>query len=251
MKGLMLVLALLLMASVAQGATQTAKMDVYNDHSFIGPPIVPIDPDPRNLFLNGGIDPDVDCLISRYDATSSSWIGWYIGPAPGQGTFNILLGEGYWVDYTVYGGSPPSNPTAVAYAGVLDGVPDVGGTMTDMWISLPGDQLDGIDAGGQHFISCPFNHQVGFNKVALGDGLNVQLTDGNTVRSFFDAVYGASPWLAWPLYYYNSPLASWETAGEDLCNELFVNPGRCYWVTTFKDNLAMIVPWAAGYIPPP
>jgi len=250
MKTLTLVLALLLVSGAAFATTTTAQMDVYgHGFSFIGPPIVPITasyPNTGPIFLAAGIDvttEDMEGTITRFDAPSQGKIDYY----PEETEWSLLLGEGYMVDYRTAGPAKSEGrcvPVTVVYTGVLDGVPDADTTMTDMWISLPGNQRDTVSAGGLAWISCPFNHKVSFNTNWDGgddnDGLNIKVTDGNSVYG----VSAASSWVEAQFSYFKGNVQGWENAGysPDDNDVTYLEPGRAYRVKTFVDNLALIIP---------
>lgn len=242
MKKLTLVLALLLVSSGAFAATETAQMDVYSAFSFVGPPIVPITssyPNTPIIFGDAGIDIEWTGTISRFDAPTQTQLVYTAWDESGQ--WSLLLGEGYMIDYR--SGSLGSNPTAVVYTGVEDGVPDADGTMTDMWISLPGNQLDGQNAGGWHWISTPFNHVVPFN-VDDYDGANIKVTDGNVVRTLLDAASVEPVWIEEPWAFFSGSSQSWGSAGylTGVYDDDQMQPGNMYIVKTRVDNLALIVP---------
>jgi hypothetical protein len=233
-----LVLALLVVSGMAYAATQTCQMDVYDQYSFIGPPLVPLAPNPAAIFGPAGVDIEWTGVITRFDAPQQGEIA-YLAFDPNQ-QWNMLLGEGYRVDYTA--GTLPSVPTTVTYEGIPDGVPS-GTTMTDMWISLPGNQFDGLDVGGSHWISTPFNHPIPFNYTPY-DGANIKVTDGNTVRTLMDAANGSPQWLQEPFSYYDGAAQGMLSAGwfTGVYNDDQMEPGVCYIVNTVKDNIALIVP---------
>jgi len=231
-----LVLALLVVSSVAYAVTETCQMDVYDEFTFIGPPLVPLDPYPSNIFGPAGVDIDWTGFLTKYDAPSQGEIDF--NPIVAQ--WNMLLGEGYRVDYRP--GTLPSVPTHVVYEGIPDGVPS-GTVMTDMWISLPGDQNDGQDAGGNHWISTPFNHAIPFNYTFWG-GDNIKVTDGNTVRTLLDAASNSPVWIQEPWDYYDPISKGMLSAGylSGIYSDDQLEPGVCYMLKTVKDNLALILP---------
>jgi len=230
---------------MAHAATQTAQMDVYDYFSFIGPPIVPLTPDPVTVFSAAGVDVsgDGNSTISRYEATEGNVYD-YVSFAP----WNMLLGEGYKIDYRS-GTLPHAQPVHVSYVGLPDGVP-TGTVMTDMWVSLPGNQFDGQDIGGQHWISTPFNHAIPFNKDGSQawdpsdpDMSNIMVTDGNTVRTFRNASEVAPIWIADAWTYYDGASRNQYDAGcYGYHADNSLRPGSAYKVFTYKDNLALIIP---------
>lgn len=242
MKTLLLVLALSLVCCAAFAATETAQMDVYDNWSFIGLPIVPITssyPNTATIFSGAGLDIEYTGLLSKLDAPTGNTL-YYEAWNPGTGDWSMLLGEGYYCNFPA---GTTSNPTAVVYTGVQDGVPDADGTMTDMWISLPGNQLDGVNAGGWHWISCPFNHPVPFNG-DFWDGAKIKVTDGNTVRTLLDASSVAPIWIDEPWTYLDGASQNGLYAGymTGVYDSDQLEPGKAYAVKTRVDNLALIIP---------
>jgi len=149
----------------------------------------------------------------------------------------ILLGEGYWLNCEGSGGTVSNE-----IVGIPDGVPS-GGTMTDMWISLPGHQTDGLDAGGWHIIGHPFNHATCVNKIAGGNesyvGDHIWFTDGTTLKTWEEAVYAT-----WVDYKFsgNESFGGADVQYDGGGYDTYLRPGKGYWVNTYKDNLAMIIP---------
>lgn len=224
MKTLGLVLALTLVvggASVAAPAT----FDVFTSWNLISCPLVPFNPDPMDVFT--GIN--VVNTLSRFDAPTQTGILYDdLDPAAFG---NVLLGDGYWLlsdgNYTV------------SYAGVPDGVPDASDNMTDMWISLPGGQLDGIDAGGWHIIGHPFNHPTVVDSGSW-TGDNIFLTDGTTLKTWGEAV--AAGWCEGVMTGMDATTQTGFTVGYDLADTDTLEAGKGYWFLTYKDNLALIIP---------
>ena len=124
----------------------TATIDVYDGWNMVCAPLVPFNPDPTNVF--NPLDIEFVCSLQRWDAPKQSMEA-YSMFNPNFG--NILLADGFWLKVPTGQAQNPS------YSGVPDGIPDAGGNMTDVMVMLPGDQLDGLDAGGWHLIGQPFN----------------------------------------------------------------------------------------------
>jgi len=218
MKTLGLVLAMVVVMGGACVA-DTATYDVLADWNCISAPLVPFNPDPMAVFT--GIN--VVNTLSRYDAPTQTGILYDdLDPAAFG---NILLGDGYWL--------LSDGTYTVSYDGVPDGVPDGSGNMTDMWVSLPGAQLDPDDAGGWHLIGQPFNHDT--NVMA-----NLSLTDGTTLKSWEDAV--AAGWCEGVMTAFDASIQTGTTVGFDLADDDHLRPAKGYWFLTFKDNLALIIP---------
>ena len=233
MKTFGLALALALAMSGAATA-DVATFDVYSGYNFVGPTLVPFDPAPTSVF--SAIDVAWTDTLTRLDAPSQGWVPyWDWDPA----TFgNILLGDGYML-YSVTGDE------TITYDGVPDGVPDGLGNMTDMWISLPGYQLDAGDEGGTHLIWTPFAHGIPFNEVFYGfDGANIKVTDGTQTLTLLEAASVPYEWLQEPFIYFDNASTSWLQAGylTGVYATDEMEPGVAYLVTTNKDNLALIIP---------
>ena len=234
-----LVLALVFVVAGCSFAAQVATYDVYGNWNMVGLPLVPFNPVPTNM-VDGVFDPVFDEFaggsLQRWDSPTQSMIAYTMfDPGPFG---NCLLGDGYWLqlpgDATVLVGS-------VSYSGVDDGVPDGGGNMTDMWISLPGNQFDGNDAGGWCMISQPYNHDTSFDKVPMSfTGDNILVTDGTVTKTLAEAA--TSGWLDEPFQFWNGALDSMQTAGYFFADDDHMRAGQGYWVRTRKDNLALIIP---------
>jgi hypothetical protein len=231
MRTLSLVLALVVVGSLACVADQVT-VDLYSAASpwnYFACPLVPFDPNPYSVL--SGID--IDYNLFRYDAPTGSTL--YFEP---DGAFgNILLGEGYYLNNA-------SGATSFTYNGVPDGVPDGSGTMTDMWISLPGVQGDaGVNppnGGGWHLIGHPFNHDTPTNG-PQGTGDNIWFTDGTTLKTWDEAV--AAGWVGDSMQYFdnatgNSMQMTYQGWGDDDT----LRAKTAYWLRTYKDNLALIIP---------
>jgi len=224
MKTLGLVLALVFAVAGATVAA-TATFDVLTDWNCVSAPLVPFNPDPLSVFA--GIN--IVNTLSRFDAPSQTGVPYDdLDPAPFG---NILLGDGYWL--------LSDGAYTVSYSGVPDGVPDASNNMTDMWISLPGYQLDGQDVGGWHLIGHPFNHETA---VDLGSftGDNLFLTDGTTLKTWGQAA--SAGWCEAVMSGFDASIQTGYTVGFDLADDDHLRPGKGYWFLTYKDNLALIIP---------
>lgn len=231
--GLLLVLAL----SSTCGAV-SVSYDVYPGFNCIAAPLVPINPDPIVPLTIGSttypgvfaqaID-GIDGLLVRNDPATGGipWDG--LEDPPGLSFGKVLLGDGYWL--TVY-----SDGSKVQYEGLADGVPDAGGAMTDMWISLPG---AGGGIGGWHLIGQPFNHDTPVDD-GSGTGVFITFTNGSVTMDWSDAV--AAGWVS-PVMTGNDPATGGVPVQYDgLGSDDHLRAGKGYWVQTFIDNLAMIIP---------
>jgi len=225
MKTLVLVLALALAAGGACMAAQTATIDLYTGWNLIAAPLVPLDsPDPVAVF--GSVP--ISGYLSRWDAPQQGMMTYDEIDPTGFG--NILLGDGYWL-YAF------SNDT-VSYNGVNDGVPDNSGNKTDMWLSLPGNQLDSENAGGWHLIGQPFSHDTPVSVSDSGD--NVFFTDGTTLKTWAQAA--ADGWVDSGFQYWDGTVQGMLLCSYELADDDTLRAGKGYWVHTYKDNLAMIIP---------
>ncbi|MGQ9455362.1 MAG: hypothetical protein ACUVRS_10620 [Armatimonadota bacterium] len=223
MRTLGLVVVLLVVGSGVCLAVVTT-VDLYEGWNYVACPLVPFDPDPYSVFEGVSIDYN----LFRWDAPSQSEM--HFGD---EGFGNILLGDGYYLNNV-------DSASGFTYNGVPDGVPDASGTMTDMWISLPGNQLDGADAGGWHLIGHPFNHDTPTNG-SLGNGDNIWFTDGTTLKTWDEAV--EAEWVESSMQYFDGVSQGQMTMTyQGWGNDDTLRAGKSYWVRTYKDNLAMIIP---------
>jgi len=242
MKTLVVVLALLVASSAAFAAeTQTATITVYNSFSWVGAPIVPITasyPNTPLIFGPAGVDIEWTGSITRLDAPTGNLVDYWAWDPAQQ--WSVLLGEGYVIDMRADTGG--GYPKTVTFTGIKDGVPDLLGNQTDMWISLPGNQIDGVNEGGWHFIATPFNHAIPFN-IDPYDGANIKVTDGNTVRTLLDAATVDPVWIEEPWTYLQSN-GNQGNAGylSGVYDSDQMEPGLMYIVKTRVDNLALIIP---------
>lgn len=239
MKTLGLVLALLVVVTGASFA-DTTTVDVYPGFSYVALPLAPFDCgtagayNPESIITNSGLW--AAGLLHKWDAATQSDIAY--DPDGGTG-WNMVLGEGYsyyWEDTSSF-----------TVDGVADGVPDANSNMTDMWISLPGNQADSVsvspDGGGWHLIGTPFNHDISVDKGSFyGD--NIFFTDGTSMKTWGEALEAG--WV-------DPVMHGWDAAMQSSRDVLFTgddsNPlntkllkGCSYWLLTYQDNLAMIVP---------
>jgi len=224
MRTLGLVLALLVVGS-GMCVADSVTVDLYPGWNYIACPLVPFDPAPESVFA--GVD--IFYNLFRFDAPTGGVL-YYEDPSGPFG--NILLGDGYYLNNQ-------SGATSFSYSGVPDGVPDGNGTMTDMWISLPGIQGD-PGQGGWHLIGHPFNHDTPTNGPgATGD--NIWFTDGTTLKTWDEAV--SAGWVADNMQYFDAPtqgvlVMTYQGWG----NDDTLRAKTAYWLQTMKDNIALIIP---------
>lgn len=228
MKTLVLVLALMVVVGGACVATTTATYDLYMGWSLISAPLVPINPDPLSVYA--GAPDGLDYLCYRYDP-SSGWVTYDSFDPSAYG--NVLLGDGSSLNCMSAGAT-------ISYVGVEDGVPDGTGAMTDMWISLPGSQTDGIDAGGIHLIGQPFNHNTPVDPSGQNIGDGIFFTDGTTLKNWSEAV--ADSWVDGKLSTLDPANGAVDVQFDGWGGDDTLRPGKGYWLTTYKDNLALIIP---------
>jgi len=247
MRTIGLVLALMVVASLPSFAV-TYTLDVYEGVQQIALQGVPFDPAVRYLDSAGvpkGVLKDLSSTqvtgrIQKWDA-SFGFITW-----PTDENFNMLLGEGYVLTQEFDADEDIEMIATCSYEGIEDGVPDTAGTMTDMWVSLPGIK-EGDDPepdfGGSHLFGYPFAHTMSVGKV---DGHNIYFTNGIERKIWKDAVtalWVESVFTGWDPTLGGGVNVGYTTGADDF--QLY--PGNSYWVNTRKDNLAMIIPayWVA------
>ncbi|MCE5313553.1 MAG: hypothetical protein ABFD49_02115 [Armatimonadota bacterium] len=229
MKTLGLVLAIVVLASCSAFA-EVGAYDVYSGFNLVAAPVVPLNSDPLSVFDQVGLD-YYSSSLSRFDGATATMVGY--DPYNTSAFGGVLLGDGYWLWCdTAY---------SVSFDGVADGVPDANNVKTDMWISLPGDQTDGVDAGGWNLIGNPFNHDVPFGSdeySGVGDYLKV--TDGVDMKTIEEAE--AAGWISGQFSYYDGNTQTMYNAGYFYCDDYYLRAGKGYWVYTNRDNLALIIP---------
>lgn len=223
MKKIILTIAALAVCAGAANATKVDFYQVYAGWNCISAPVVPINPDPLSVFEGLNVN-----ALQLFDATIQSGIA-YDEYSP-EGFGNVLLGDGYWYNGDAEG--------TVSYEGLEDGVP-TGTVKTDMWLSLPGNQMDGIDAGGWQLIGTPFNHDVPAS-TATGFGDNIVFTDGTSVKTWSEAADAG--WVASAMMGFDPLAQSGFSVGYDFCDDDSMRAGKGYWIQTYKDNLAVIIP---------
>lgn len=241
MRVLVLTVALVVAMSAASFA-EIASYDIYEGWQMISCPLVPLNSDPYAVFA--GAPGGIDFLLSGWDPST--------GGKPFEGDpvafGGILLGDGFWlyVD-TGMGGT-------ISYDGVANGVSDLAGTKTDMWISLPGNQNDAFtepspvgdpnaQGGGWHMIGLPYNNTVCVNKVTGGAesyvGDRILFTDGTTSKTWDEAVQAS--WVDYKMSGFDTANSAFDIQYDGGGFSTNLDPGKGYWFQTYKDNLAMII----------
>jgi hypothetical protein len=209
------IVALFAVGAVAMGTTYSTTL--YVGQNLVAPPGVPFNPDPAVVFQDNAGPPNpipIMFALTRWDAAGQSYVP-YNPFSPGD-YGGVLLGEGAWL---------PVDPQVVwQYDGAPDGLPDTGGTMTDMWVSLP--------KAGLTLFGHPFNHVVTFANCFMTDGTQTLTMDQARTAGWTDALI-----FAW-----DGPGQSYINVGIDPWWYPDLEPYRGYWMTTFQDNLALIIP---------
>lgn len=226
MKTFVLVLALMVVAAGVSVAA-TATIDVYEGWNQIAAPLVPFDPDPLSVFADA--PSGLDYLLGYSDPTQGGDV-WFdeLDPSMFGG---VLLGTGFQL-YTY-------EDATLTYEGVEDGVPDDLGVKTDMWISLPG---SGAGTGDWHLIGHPFAHSTAVDD-GSGNGTNISFTDGTDVKTWGEAV--SLGWVGAELFGDDPSAGGVFTVQYDgLGYSDSLEAGKSYWINTYVDNLAMIIPAA-------
>lgn len=226
MKTFVLVLALMVVAAGVSVAA-TATIDVYPGWNRIAAPLVPFDPDPMSV-LGGAVD-GLDSLLMRYNYAEGGVVTYdELNPERFRG---ILLGDGLQLFVT--------QAQTLTYEGVEDGVPDAQGVKTDMWISLPG---SGAGTGGIHMVGHPFGHDTAVDD-GTGEGTNILFTNGTDVKTWGEA--NAEGWVAGEFAGFSPSVGGgFYVQYDGLGYTDVLAAGNAYLVTTYVDNLAMIIPAA-------
>lgn len=219
----------LIIASPIDAAADVASITLHPGENWIAAPLVPFNPDPVDMFSGFNIDGK----LSRFDVPSQSLVSYTTANSSAFG--NVLLGDGY----KVYNST--STSVVINYNGVADGVPGSEGP-TDMWISLPGDNTDGQNNGGIHWIGQPFNHNTAVESMYV-------LYESN-LASVLEAVnlgWIDQLWLGFDGETQKSFTAGLSVFGAD---ENYFRAGHMYEIVTHKDDLALIIP-STPYVPEP
>jgi len=223
MKALVLALALIFVISAACFAeTVTAVLDLYSTKNLMALPNVPTNPDPYEVLATSGIEPDGN--LTRWNTATNGYRAYDAGLPELYG--GMLIGDGFWLN--------GNSSMVITYDAIPDGIPDDSGTMTDIWISLPG---RGLGTGGKHLVGTPFAHNVDTDSDGgnnLGD--RIKFTDGTQLLSWGDAADAG--WVAYTFQYWTG--VGYRDLSYDSGEQMYA--GRAYWVGTAKDNLAMIIP---------
>lgn len=176
-------------------------------------PAIPTNPEPESVFDEfPGL---IDANLYRWEASLQGvvvydeWVPESFG--------NLLITEGYWLNL------PPGTSTPICFEGITDN------DDTDMWISLP--------KAGWTIIGCPYSYQVDWNAVEITDGTaTVPLS---TARD--------TGMLQTLTFWWDSAAQGIKLMGldDDWGDTNTLDPWYGYWVLTYRDNLALIVPAAS------
>jgi len=222
MRTLGLMIAMVCLVAGATSAASTGTIDLFTGGNMICAPLVPFNPYPTAV-LPGVL---ITGRLNRWEATVQSWVTW---DPDASGDFgNVLLGDGYWYD-------SDTDQLGIQYSGVDDGVP--GGspsTMTDMWVSLPGNKEDpNLNVGGAHLIGQPFQHNT-----LLAD---IRFTDGTSMETW--AVANSKGWVAPTMTMWLNAIGGYVTLTADpgSSEDCALRAQHGYWVTTLKDDIAMVI----------
>jgi len=229
--GLVLVLVMVL-GGACLAQTDVATFDVYSGWTLFSLPQVPIDPAVESVFSE--FDMWFTSGLQKYDATQQRYI--IYDPLAPENFGGMLLGDGFWFNDPV--------GDIVTYSAVRSGVPDTNDVKTDMWISLPGNQVGSEDTGGWHIIGQPFaeDSPVDPNFNLNGEGLF--FTDGTSMKIWDDAVQAG--WVEPQMLYWDHIAGRYRTMGYAFNDDDHLRAGNGYWIKTLKDNIAMIVPALAN-----
>jgi len=220
-----ILLALLLCAAIMTGAmpalAATATIVLHPGDNWIAAPLVPLNPAPTEVFAGCAIDGN----LTRFD--SSTGLPVLYRASDPSAFAGILLGDGYKLR------NPTTSDITVTYEGLPDGVPGPDGRMSDMWVSLPGNQSDGLDAGGTTWVGQPFAHDTAV--------AGMLFTNGDRVLNSYDAV--EEGWVD-PLWTgFDASTQKTFTAGLSQFHpdETWFRVGHMYEIVTHRDNLAIII----------
>jgi len=229
MKTLFLVLSLCVVLC-GTALADTVTFDTYSGWNLICAPQVPLTPDTASVFAN--FDLMFTTGLTRWDSPTQSMLPYDPFSENGGEFGRVLLGDGYWLYDTA---------NTITYSAVPDGVPDANNNMTDMWISLPG---TGSGNGGWNLIGHPFNHDTAISATSdeygnpLGD--NIFVTDGKELKTLAQA--NDDGWLDGAFQYWDGSTQSMLSTGYFFNDDDHLRAKHGYWVRTYKDNLAMIIP---------
>jgi len=199
--------------------------------NFIGPPVVPFNPDVSSIFA-APCDPGGADTMYRFDVGTQG-ANFYDPMFPGD-YGGVLLGDGIWYQYN--GPADPGKPWHEwDVVGAPDGLPDSSGVMTDMWISLA------PVAPGFTYLAQPFKHVTDIAKCFLTDGLVTKTWD--QAANDIDPGTGKT-WTEALMYGFDPTTQGFFTVGSDpmMFDRTQLEAYNGYEFKTLKANLALIVP---------
>jgi len=253
MKTLVLVLAMVALVGgscLAQSTVMASFNVSQSTYSLIALPQVALDPavgGSQAANKNG----DPNGVFGKYNTSANFTLQYWNGG--GYETWSdhattpftsMTLGTGYWCT-----GSALPAGGVVSYAALLDGVPELNPStgapvtdsagnneQTDMYISLPGEQ---VGTGGWTIIGMPFNHSVAINATGDGNsGSRILFSNGQQTLGWKAAVNAG--WVSSGMLRWNG--GGYATHGYSGSATKTLTPGYGYWVQTYIDNLAVIIP---------
>lgn len=219
---LAIVLCTAILTVAVSAFAATATIVLHPGDNWIAVPLFPLDPAPTAVFAGYAIEGN----LTRFDSLTGLPVAYHASDPPAFG--RILLGDGYKLN-----NSTGSNIT-VTYEGLPDGAPDSTGQMSDMWIALPGNVHDGLNAGGTTWVGQPFAHDT---SVA-----GMYFTNGQTLLNSYDAVEAGWVDALWTGF--DASTQRTFTAGPSQFHpdETLFRAGHMYEIVTHRDNLAVIIP---------
>jgi len=223
MRTLGLVLALTVIACSASFAT-AETFDVYGGWQTVSLPVVPFNPTPNAVFSVLDWDNGNPTLMRWNNVGGGGFITYGYDYDTGIDPIfgGCLLGDGYLLN------PDASGTTSISVDGVLSGVPDAAGKMTDMWISLP--------KAGFALVGVPYAEDLAIDQ---DTGYPMAFTDGVTVKTWPEAV--AANWVGEAAQRYDAVVGRWITAGINYYEEESWQAGKGYLMEVKQDNIAMII----------
>ncbi|MDO8588876.1 MAG: hypothetical protein Q7T82_17760 [Armatimonadota bacterium] len=226
MKKRMLLLAIVGLLAIACSAqavtTGSVSQQLYGQFNQIAAPMIPFDPNPRNVVVPSGVFGGWQgLLVSDYaqwlEPTSQSLVSF---PNDWDNFPNVLMGDGYlcWTDAEM------GIPTALLQ---YDGV-DI--SDTEAWLSLPG--MTGSN-GGWHYVGVPYLATKGCLFY------DIVVTDGTESHTMMDFILNGTDWMSLTFIGLDAPSQS--VIGIPDSGDYLVG-GQMYLVETYKNNLALILP---------
>ena len=209
-------------AAPAQSFASAANL-LHVGNNLFSLPGIPANPSP--VAVLNGLDPgngsSLKGRLSRYDVPTQSEV-FLTTPLSSDSFGNFLLGEGYRLRLNA------GEPGSIAFSGY-------GGDFADRWIS--------VAKLGAALIGDPFAYPVNWADVLVTDGTKtVTLTDA--ARTQFPA------WLSSRATYFDSAAQVNRLLGlpDDNPDSLQLTPWAAYFVTSNRDNIALLIPTSGATI---